>query len=286
MTTLNDTFMPVGTIAKVRDRKPAEYLGEVAAFGVHYCQLGGVADNLLFGSGRAERVAELKETAAKLNLTITAFWVPFAGQRWGYADAPRYNGLVPEQFRTERMIRCCMASQTARELGIGILAAHVGFIPEDPQETAYKNFVSDFRYLLEFCAANDQQFILETGQENVETLERFINDLNMPNIGLNFDPANMLMYNQNEPMELLERLAKYIINVHCKDGKRPTRPATMGPETVFGQGDIDAPAIIRRLYELGYRGPLIIEREISDRAQLKIDLEFTINYLEELKKSF
>ncbi len=279
----NDSVWSIGTIARIRNRQPSIYLQEIADYGLNCCQVGGVSAELLFGPERKRHIAELKAVSEKLNIAITALWIPFADQNW--ADH-RSLGLVPVEFRGERMVQSCMISQAAKELGIKNLAAHIGFIPADPADCVYKSFIRDFRYFLDFCLNNEQNFIFETGQESVDTLERVINELNMPNIGINFDPANMLMYNTDNPMEVVNRLGKYIINVHCKDGSRPEEGARLGKEKLFGTGDINAPEILKRLYEIGYRGPLIIEREAGDAEQQKRDIEYTVNYLKEIRAKF
>lgn len=278
---VRNSVWSIGAIARVRGHKPSVYLQEIADYGLHCCQIGAVTQELLFGPGRNQHIAELKEVSEKLDMAITALWIPFADQDW----SNHYSlGLVPVEFRGERMVQSCMISQTAKELGIKNVAAHIGFIPEDPTDSVYKSFIRDFRYFLEFCLSNGQNFIFETGQESVNTLERMFNDLDMPNIGINFDPANMLMYDKGDPLEVIDRLGKYIVNVHCKDGSRPENSEKLGKEKLFGNGDINAPEILKRLYEIGYRGPLIIEREAGDAEQQKKDIEYTIKYLEKQKQ--
>lgn len=269
----------IGAIAKVYDRPPEVYLRRITDYGLDLCQLGGVADNLLFGPDRAGCVQALKRELQARDITVSAVWIPYRGQKWGFYDGPATLGLVPEAARAERMIRSCMTAQLAAELGVKVLAAHVGFIPQEDGD-CYRRFRDDMRRFLEFCQNQDQTFIFETGQEPVAVLEKFLRDLDMPNIGLNFDPANLLIYNFDDPAELVEKLGQYVVNMHIKDGCRPTRPATLGCECFCGEGDAHVAELVKRLYrEHGYAGPLVIEREIEEEQQM-IDIVKTVKLLE------
>ncbi|GAI00297.1 unnamed protein product [marine sediment metagenome] len=84
--------------------------------------------------------------------------------------------------------------------------------------------------IADYCKENDQSFTLETGQEKALVLSKFIEDVNRLNLGVNFDPANMLLYDADDPIKALDILGKYVIGVHCKDGKRPERKGELGKE--------------------------------------------------------
>ena len=279
----NPVPLAVGAIAKVYTSTPDVYLKRINDYGLNICQLGGVADNLLFGSERNERIRELKREIAARDITVTSVWIPFKNQKWGFYDAPNSIGMIPPATRAEAMLRACMTSQLAAELGVNVIGAHVGFIPKEDGDF-YRRFVEDMRYYLEYCRNLGQTFIFETGQEPVEVLERLFKDLDMPNIGLNFDTANLLLYNFDDPAVLVDKLGSKVINTHIKDGCRPTQPARLGAETFFGEGDANVAELIRKLYrEHNYTGPLIIEREIDGDQQL-IDVKKTVKMLEEIRK--
>lgn len=276
--------LAVGAIAKVYDRAPEVYLKRITDYGLQLCQLGGVADDLLFGPDRAARVKALKKELKARDITVSAVWIPYRGQKWGFYDGPATLGLVPEATRAERMVRSCMTCELAAELGVNLVAAHVGFIPQEAGDF-YRRFLDDMRRYLEFCQDLGQTFIFETGQEPVAVLERFFRDVDMPNIGLNFDTANLLIYNFDDPALLVDKLGKYVVNMHIKDGRRPTRPASLGSEEFYGEGDAHVAELIKRLYrEYGYTGPLVIEREIEEDQQM-IDVVKTVKLLEKVRKS-
>ena len=116
-------------------------------------------------------------------------------------------------------------------------------------------------------ARQGQTFALETGQETARGLRRFIEDVGRPNLRVNFDPANMILYGKDRPIPALDVLMPWIDGVHCKDGRWPTQAGQLGEETPLGAGDVDLAAWLARLLALGYRGPLTIEREISGEEQ-------------------
>ena len=132
-------------------------------------------------------------------------------------------GLVPPGTRAERVARTKAVSDVARDLGLESVACHIGFVPEDPQEALYAEIRDVARDLCDHCGKNGQSFTLETGQEPAQVLLRFIEDVDRPNLRINFDPANMILYGTGDPIEALDVLAKRVLSVHCKDGDWPPR---------------------------------------------------------------
>lgn len=275
--------LAVGAVAKVYNNPPEVYLKRITDYGVNVCQLGGVAENLLFGRDRTENIRKLKNELQARDISVTSVWIPFRNQRWGFYEAPLAIGMIPPTTRAECMLRGCMTCQLAAELGVDVIGAHVGFIPQEDGDF-YRRFVEDMRHFLEYCQNLGQTFIFETGQEPVAVLERLFKDLDMPNIGLNFDTANLLLYNFDDPAVLVDKLGEKVINTHIKDGCRPTQPARLGTEAFFGEGEANIAELIRRLYrEKNYTGPLIIEREIDGDQQL-IDVRKTVEILHNIRK--
>jgi L-ribulose-5-phosphate 3-epimerase len=101
----------------------------------------------------------------------------------------------------------------------------------------------------------------ETGQETAETLATFLTKLNRPNVGVNFDPANMILYDKGDPIEALRVLGPWLKQCHIKDATRTIQPGAWGAEVPAGTGEVNWPAFFATLKELGYAGNLCIERE-------------------------
>jgi sugar phosphate isomerase/epimerase len=126
---------------------------------------------------------------------------------------------------------------------------------------------------------------LETGQEPADTLLRFLIDVNRRNLGINFDPANMILYGTGDPVDALGTLAQHVLSVHCKDGDWPPKgvPGALGEEKPLGQGAVGMPRFIQKLKSVGFKGPLNIEREVPDAAQRLRDIAMGIKLLEPLR---
>ena len=220
-----------------------------------------------------------RNAAQRAGVEITSIIAHFDGE--DYADIPtveRTVGLVPEPTRTARLAHLQELALFGRELNVRQLQTHIGFVPENPDDPRYAPLIKMTRKI---CDELDGVFALETGQETAATLERFLNDVARPNLRLNFDPANMILYGNDEPLPALERLFPFIESVHAKDGTWPTQPNQLGGETPLGEGDVNWPVFGARLMELGYRGTLTIEREIAG-AQKWIDTARAKAWLESL----
>lgn len=238
-----------------RDRLAA--FAAAARLGFRVVHTGGLPESWLTGPERAEYI----RTARASGLAVATMFVGFDGQ--SYADLPsirRTVGLSLPGLRDHRTEVARRYSDLAAELGAPSLSAHVGFLP-DRDGPDHSLLVQVLRTILDHCAANGQTLHLETGQESAAELLRLIRDVGWPNLGVNFDPGNFLLYGTDDPLPALEVLAGYVKGVHCKDGLRPDRPGALGTEVPLGRGGVDFPAFLRRLRELGYAGPLVIERE-------------------------
>jgi sugar phosphate isomerase/epimerase len=115
-------------------------------------------------------------------------------------------------------------------------------------------------------------------------LKQFLAAVDRPNLGVNFDPANMVMYGSGDPIEALAAVAESVVTVHCKDGVGPPAAGQLGHETPLGAGEVGMERFVRKLQQIGYQGPLIIEREIVGEAQRE-DIRQAIDLLNRLRQS-
>lgn len=240
-----------------------EIAASVRALGVSCGQIGLHVPDLDDAAAEAWRRA-LDEHG----VTVVTAWPGFAGE--SYASIPvcaATVGYVPPATRGERERRTYRVSDFARKLGVPGLAAHVGCLPEDRSDGQYIAVRDLMRRVCDYCAGNGQTFALETGQESAEALKLFLADVDRPNLGVNFDPANMILYGSGDPLEALETVKDHVITVHCKDGVRPQAAGEWGRETPLGGGVVGMDRFIAKLKEIGYRGPLTIEREIVGEQQ-------------------
>jgi sugar phosphate isomerase/epimerase len=214
------------------------------------------------------------------NIEITTVFSGFEGE--SYADIPTVRdtvGLVPPATRDARVEHTFVIADFAHKLGVERVAAHIGFVSHDDE--SYGDVVRAVQTICDRLAQNGQRYALETGQETAEELKQFLADVARPNLYVNFDPANMILYGNDKPIPATETLFPFIDGVHCKDGTWPTQPDALGHETPLGEGDVDVPAWIGTLLRLGYRGTLTIEREISGDQQ-RIDIARAVALLKSL----
>ena len=208
----------------------------------------------------------------KYGVRISTFWCGWRGKEswmWNSYEGPLTLGIVPPHARFERILDLKKGSDFAKKLGVDQIATHAGFIPEDPNTELYREAIVALREVAAHCKKNGQYFLFETGQETPFTLARAIEDIGLDNLGVNLDPANLILYGKANPIDSLYLLGKYIRDVHAKDGVYPDSGHSFGKETPLGQGHVNFPKLIARLKECGYDGPITIEREIHGEQQIK-----------------
>jgi sugar phosphate isomerase/epimerase len=220
-------------------------------------------------------------------ITLTAVFSGFEGE--SYADIPtvfKTVGLVPPATRSARTAEIKEISDFAKLLGCSVVALHLGFVPHDASDPLYAGVLAVTRDVCDHCRANGQALHLETGQEPADALLSFIRDVGRDNLFINFDPANMILYGSGEPIAALKKVGRYVRSIHCKDGTWAKRPGVdWGVEVPLGDGDVGIENYLRALADVGYTGPLTIEREIpQEPARQKAEISHAVRLLSELKR--
>lgn len=157
----------------------------------------------------------------------------------------------------------------AARFGIPLVTFHAGFIPHEPGDPARAVMTARLRQIAEAMAARNIRVALETGQEDATTLLDALQEINeglasKSRIGVNFDPANMILYGMGDPVAALKKLIPHVLQVHIKDAVPAKAPGTWGEEKVVGQGAVDWPGFFGVLRDAGYTGDFVIEREAGD----------------------
>jgi sugar phosphate isomerase/epimerase len=191
--------------------------------------------------------------------------------------------LVPRQYRRERVECLKHAGRFAHRLGLPAVVTHLGFLPENPKDPELPEILDAVRDVAACLKDLGMEFWLETGQETPVTMLRLIEAVGTGNLGINLDPANLILYGKGNPIDSLDVFGRYVRSVHAKDGLYPTDPMKLGREVKVGQGRVRFPEFLRRLKEIGYTGALIIEREISGPEQRR-DIADMVAYLGRLLK--
>jgi sugar phosphate isomerase/epimerase len=192
----------------------------------------------------------------------------------------RTGGFGDPATRPERLDRFRWALKRTRELGLSDLMLHAGFIPEvgDPGRTS---FLDTLATVADLARAAGITVAFETGQESAALLRRTLDDLKAPNLKVNFDPANMLLYDKDDPLKAVSLLAPDIRSVHLKDAHRPKTKGEWGEEVPLGQGSVNIRVFLQTLKQNGYHGPLCIEREVGTQTQRFADIAAAVTFTRE-----
>jgi sugar phosphate isomerase/epimerase len=242
------------------EKQPRKTIEAVKALGMNCGHLG------FAGHVPLDNVAsQWRAAAEEQNFAISSVWAAFEGE--SYADKPtvlRTVGFIPEATRAAREVRAKQIIDTGAAMGVPIFACHIGFVPENETDPTFIAVRDVVRRLCGYGAQHRMTFALETGQETAPVMMHFIRAVERPNLKINFDPANMILYGTAEPIGALGIMAPQVVSVHCKDGNWPPNdPDALGSEMPLGQGSVGIDRFVEKLKQIGYRGPLVIEREVS-----------------------
>lgn len=262
-------------------RDPLETIREVKGLGVKCGQLG-VPGNIPMDLAAA---AQWNSALDQEQFPLVTVFAGYNGE--DYADIPtvvRTVGWVPPATRAERLKRTFELSDFAKALGAPSIALHVGCVPENHAHPDYIAVREMTRLVCDYAARNGQTLALETGQEPALELLSFFQNVNRPNLRINFDPANMILYGSGDPIEALGLLGPHVISVHAKDGDWPPKgvPGALGTEQPLGKGAVGMERFIAKLKEIGYKNPINIEREVPDHQQRLADMRGGVKLLQAL----
>ncbi len=240
---------------------------QLAEIGFNCCQLvcyvPGYTD---------ENLEKIKAASVKHGIEVTAIWAYWEGIcRWTFYEGQHTIGIVPPKYRAMRVQQIKQGADFAYKLGVTDVVTHCGYIPENPYDENYLGVIAAIREICEYIKPRGQYFLFETGQETPVTLLRAIEDVGTGNLGINLDTANLIMYGKANTLDSLDVFGQYVRNTHCKDGLYPTSGRALGKEVALGEGKAQFPAVVKKLLEIGYNGPFVIEREIQGEQQ-QIDI--------------
>jgi sugar phosphate isomerase/epimerase len=177
----------------------------------------------------------------------------------------RTGGIVPDETWEQNWANIQALVPISKDLGVTLLTFHAGFLPEETEDPSYEKLTGRLIRIAELFGAAEIDLAFETGQEEAATLKGFLDRLGLANVGVNFDPANMILYGKGDPVESVRVLLSYLRGVHVKDALPTETPGEWGTEVVVGTGAVDWPAFFAALTEGGFAGHLSIEREAGDQ---------------------
>ena len=256
---------------------------ECGAQGIQvYATSGEMAPENLVGAKRKEFLDLVKSNG----LVISALCGDLGG-----------GGFIHKDLNEARIEKSKRILDLAKELETDIVTTHIGVVPSDPNHDRYKIMQEACHELAEYADSIDAHFAVETGPETSTVLKGFLDSLNSTGVGVNLDPANLVMVTGDDPVQAVHNLKKYIVHTHAKDGKQIF---FRDPEIVYGikkdvivtddsfievplgEGSVPFPQYLNALEEIGYNGFLTIEREVGDNPEK--DIRAAVDFLKNTMK--
>jgi L-ribulose-5-phosphate 3-epimerase len=243
-------------------RTPAELAERIRAAGLSACQLA--LDPVASGDWSS---AELRRHLQGAGIQVLSGMLGCLGEDYTSLHTIRLTGGVrPDRHWPANVQRAQAAARVAQELELSLVTLHAGFLPHrdsgaERPDSERAVLLARLRQLADIFAAANVDLAFETGQESAHTLLEVLEDLDRPRVGVNFDPANMLLYDMGDPVAALEMLAPRVRQVHIKDARRTEVPGTWGQEVPVGSGHVPWPDFFDVLMRRGLQVNLVIERE-------------------------
>lgn len=249
---------------------PSDLVKKVAQTGLHAMQLA------LDPVREAPLVwGEIGETAAEAGMSIVSGMFRTIGEDYSTLDSIRRTGGLKSDENWEHNWKNIQQNAAlAKALELPLVTFHAGFLPRDPRDETFTLLTERLRRVADLFGELGIDLALETGQESAETLNLFLDQLDRDNVGVNFDPANILIYNQGDPIESLKQLLPRLKQCHIKDASRPSNTGEMGKEEAVESGEIDWRLFFITLRKADYKGHLVIEREKG--AERIADIQRTV----------
>lgn len=221
------------------------------------------------------------ELFAANHVTIVSGMFGTIGEDYSSLDSIRETGgIVPDQHWDQNWRNIQQNAALAKAMDLKFVAFHAGFLPHDETDPALPKLRDRLARIADLFGQLGIAVGFETGQEDADTLRTFLEKLNRPDVGVNFDPANMILYDKGDPIAALRTLGPWLKQCHIKDALRTSVPGTWGQEVVVGTGQVDWRAFFHTLDHLKFSGDLCIEREAGN--QRVADIRAGRQYLEQL----
>ena len=220
---------------------------------------------------------------AKHDIEIVSGMFGTAGEDYTTPQTIRETGgIVPDATWGQNWQHICRVADLATDLGLGLIMFHAGFIPEDPGSSTFETIRDRIERIAQLFGNSGIHLGMETGQETATLLMEFLGGLNARNVGVNFDPANMILYDKGDPIESLKTVRPRLLSCHIKDAVKPDTPGEWGTEMPVGQGEVDWLSFFAILEETDFKGDLVIEREhgearVRDVRDARIFVEQILN---------
>lgn len=197
--------------------------------------------------------------------TVYSGMMAMHGEDYATIDAIRATGGVRPAATWDANVKAAHDNAAvARELGIYLVTFHAGFIPEDESDPERETMIERVAAIARAFGDQGVRVALETGQESPAALAAVLADERLAEVGVNFDPANMVLYGSGDPIDALRVLAPRVSQIHLKDADPAPEPGVWGTEQPLGEGSVDWDAFFALVRERLPGVGLIVEREAGE----------------------
>lgn len=241
----------------LQPRSPEDLAEKVRKTGLRFVQLA--LDPLRTGEWPIDHTIGVLGDAGVI---VVSGMMAMKGEDYSSLESIKLTGGVrPDAHWPDNVAAADENARLARSLAIPLVTFHAGFIPHSTNDPLRQVMIDRLRRLLDIFERHGIRVAFETGQETAGTLLEVLEDIGHDDVGVNFDPANMILYAMGNPVDALARLAPRVSQIHIKDAIKTTTPGTWGTEVVAGRGDVHWPSFFGTIKELDIKCDLIIERE-------------------------
>lgn len=227
-----------------------------------------------------ERGSDYRAFVRKQGWTVSSTMIDFPQEDYSTLESIKLTGGIGPDGHWEQNRQLFLgAVDITIEIGVKYLSMHAGFIDLDQADYAEK-FYDRIRHLADAAGRRQIMLLLETGQETATELREFLQELDHPAVGVNFDPGNMILYDKGDPIEALRVLTPWIKHVHVKDAVRTKQAGAWGVAVPWGEGEVGGDAFLKALQRIGFQGTLAVERESGDDrfGDIKLAVERLISF--------
>jgi len=210
--------------------------------------------------------AQTLRSLAESGIEVRSGMMSMEGEDYSTLESIRNTGGVrPRSTWDKNRVAAEGNAKLARRFGIDLVTFHAGFLPHDRRGAEREVLLSRLRELADIFSEQGVRVGFETGQESAATLLEVLADLGRDTAGINFDPANMILYAMGYPVSALRELASRVLQIHVKDARATKVAGTWGEEVRVGEGQVDWTAFFAVVREQDIRVDWMIEREAGSQ---------------------
>jgi L-ribulose-5-phosphate 3-epimerase len=258
----------------LQSANPLELLQQVKEIGISRVQIA--LDPL---RNHPEIWGSLPELCHDHHVTLVSGMFGTVGEDYSTLETiKRTGGVVPDSTWDANWRNIQATADLAHKLKLNLVTFHAGFLPHEPSDPAFTKLFERMTMIVDAFGQKGIELGLETGQETADTLRSFLERLNKKNVGVNLDPANMILYDKGDPVAAMRVLGPWLKQCHLKDAVKTKVPGAWGDEVVLGKGQVDWHAFFATAEQVHFRGDFAIEREAGDQriAEIRAAKEYVL----------